>query len=127
MTIDFDGVEITRTKKVYENLCSKLHPNRIVGSSDKMYFIISTIVGQEWVTSDSSYGHFSITSDGFVVDNNTILGTANEFIGNVKGYIAVAELTDKQEAYFWELYNIRVHDWRIPEVNDWTFEVMHFD
>ena len=56
--------QLTATnKRVYNNLCDKLHPSRVVGCSDKMYFIISTILGQEWVTCDSSYGEFSITSD----------------------------------------------------------------
>lgn len=125
MTIDFNGTEITNTKQVYKNLCAKLHPNRIVGSSDKMYFIMSTILGQEWITRDSSYGSFEVQSDGGVIDNDLYVGNYESFIANIKGYIAAAELTDKQEAYFWQLFYMRVHDWRIPQSGSdsyWTLE-----
>ena len=104
---------IKRDKVVYKNLCDKLHPNRIAGCSDKMYFIISTILGQEWVTCDSSYGEFSITSDGLVIDNDNMLGAVSDFEHNVNGYIDAAKLSPKQTEYFWLLYSWRVTDWRV--------------
>jgi len=111
--MDFNGTEIKRTGVVYNNLLKKLHPNRITGASDKMYYIISSIIGADWVTSDRGLGSFSVTSDGFVIDCGLFLGSYDDFKRNVRGYIAVAELTEKELAYFWTLYDMRVHDFRL--------------
>lgn len=105
------GPDVKQDSRVYENMCAKLHPNRVVGASDKMYFIISTIVGQEWVTNDESYGQFSITTDGSVWDS-FFISDAGSFERNVWGYVDVADLTPKQREYFEYLYRNRVHDWR---------------
>jgi hypothetical protein len=99
-------------KRVYNNLCDNLHPHRITGSSDKMYWIMSVILGQEWITRQGSYDQFSITSDGYVIDNDFFLGSADEFERNVRGYVEVAELTPAQTKYFWKLYDMKVTDWR---------------
>ena len=101
----------SRNNKVYDNLVKMLHPNRVLKSSDKMYYIISTILGQEWVTSPYGIGIFSITVDGTVWDTAFLAG-ADSFVANIEGYIKAAGLTKPQENYFWELYDMRVVDWR---------------
>ncbi len=101
-----------KSDNAYQDLSAKLHPNRIVGCSDKMYWIISTILGQDWVTRDGSYESFTITCDGFVVDNDLFLGGVVDFERNVFGYVEAAELTGEQRQHFDKLYARKVHDWR---------------
>ena len=92
-----------------ESLIAKLHPRRITGSSDQVYYIMSSILGQNWVTHDRGMGSFSVTSDGFVVDCGLFFGDVGEFRRNVTGYVEVADLTASEMVLFWGMYDNRVH------------------
>ena len=104
-------------------LKEQLHPHRITGASDQMYFIISTILGAGWVEHPRAYGGFSITSDGFVTSGGLFLGGVDDFERNVKGYVAAAELPKHIENRFWDRYARIVSDWR-PAGGAWRFEVV---
>ena len=95
--------------ETYDSLVSKLHPNRITGASDQVYYIMSSILNQEWVTHDRGMGMFTETSDHFVVDCGLFLGHIDDFTENVYGYIDVAGLTDSERTLFDGLYSEHVH------------------
>ena len=93
-----------------ESLTAKLHPNRITGSSDQMYYIMSSILNANWVTHDDGMGSFTVTSDKFVVDCGLFFGDIGEFKRNVTGYVDVADLEPDEEKLFWTMYADRVHE-----------------
>ena len=70
----------TMENETYDSLVSKLHPNRITGASDQVYYIMSSILNQEWVTHDRGMGMFTETSDHFVVDCGLFLGHIDDGI-----------------------------------------------
>ena len=96
---------------IYEEMCKKLSPRRIA-SSDKMRFIISLIVGENWVTHPDASGGFSITSDGFVMSGSLLVAQVSEFERNINGYLEVAELDEQEMSLFKKLYACAVQDWR---------------
>jgi hypothetical protein len=77
-----------------------------------MHFIISTILGEDWVTHADSSGGFSITSDGFVLSGSLLIGEVGDFERNVWGYVKVAELSNDEFRCFKLHYDAAVTDWR---------------
>lgn len=98
--------------QVLEGLRAKLHPRVFPNCSPMMHYIMSTIVRADWVRAPRGVGHFSITSDGFVVDGGVFLGSAADFQRNIQGYVEAAGLAPAERDLFSRLYSQAVTDWR---------------
>ena len=75
--------------------------------SSKMAFIIGAILGEDWATGpqgeESTGATFQITSDGFVVCGDMLIGTADEFEDNLVRLEQAAKLNEEQRKLFSEL------------------------
>lgn len=98
---------------ITETMTDKLHPRRIRGASDMMYYIIARILSAGWVTNELDGGDtFHISSDGHVTTGSIYIGSAADFERNVRGYVDAAELTEEERRAFWQRYHDIVRDWR---------------
>jgi hypothetical protein len=91
-------------------LAQKLHPGRFPGMSGKMAAIVGYVLGEKWT--EPAIPSLSITSDGFVVTMDSLIGTADDLERNVRNLLNVAGLTDEERAEWDRLYWTKVEDWR---------------
>lgn len=95
-----------------EQLIKKMNPRQVAASA-QLHYIISSILGQNWVTAPRASGGFTISSDGFVTSGGVFLGEAVEdFERPVLAYIQAAGLTPEEVAFFGERYSQVVLDYR---------------
>lgn len=99
----------------YRSLCAKC---REVQTSDRMGWIVSTVLGQDWVTHPRASGGFSITSDGFVVSGGLFVGSLEDFQGNILGFLTAAGVTAAEFELFRGLYSLRVSTWQPGHYGD---------
>lgn len=102
---------------VESNLAKKLNPNRFTAMSGKMSAIVAYILGEHWT--DPAISDMAISSDGFLLAQhegdiglNDFMGAASDLERNCRNLIAVAELTEDEQAEWQRLYKARITDWR---------------
>jgi hypothetical protein len=95
-----------------KQLLEKLHPLKVKGYSNKMYFIISRIMDTTWVTHPDAWGPLTVTSDGFVQCGSLFIGTADELQNNLSKYTADAGLTIEEQDRFDIVCKENIADWR---------------
>lgn len=97
-------------------LKEKLHPSRFPGMSNRMAYLLSGILDEQWVTHPDAgpCEQIYITSDGYVLagDGNLFIGSVGDFERNIQDLLTAAGLADDERQEFQIRYTARVTDFR---------------